>query len=532
MTKLLIIDDESKIRTGLKSIIQNECNFISEILEAENGLSGQTIIQTCKPDVVITDIKMPEVDGLEMIKRILDTCIDIPEFIIISGYDDFSYAKTAIKYGVRDYLLKPISRNEVIDAIKRSLQQREQRHIKDIKYNESRIIVRDSYLLELVNLYNIFSSNIVERLSSVDVFLTNNFNRVIVIGAAKSKTRDYTSNVEKDIIAAKNIITEITSKHFNNCFVFLNEHHNIVILINESDKQNIENNQIIEMTTGLNEILRRQLNNDFFFGISHIEDNIYNINKCYKQACDALKYKIIEKKQNIHFYDSKDYKDESYDLSNLQNMFIVKIINEIEVCNRNNIICLIDELFKHYIKFEENIYKIEKIYDKICKYVFNYFTIKSNYFVEFFQNKQNNFIPFSEFWDKEQIFLYLKRYLLKMCDYIAENKANNFSVNIVEQMIEYINNNYHSDINLNSMAAALKKNNSYLSVLFKKETGMNFIDYLTNVRIQKAKEILKNTDLKICEVAKKVGYSNEKNFFKAFRKVVGTSPQYYRQCKL
>lgn len=357
MYKVMIVDDEPNIRKGLRYIINWEDYNFKVSLIAKNGIDAIEKIKSTYPDLIITDIKMPGLDGLEFIKYVRKELHDenLP-FIILSGYDNFDFAKKAIKYNVSSYLLKPIDEDELVKILK-------------IIDNE----------LSQKNIFEYF----------------------------------YNKRVEK----------------FNQNF---SEIEQIDILIKAIQDNN---GSLIEET------------------VDNIIDNFAEIN---------LHPRLIK----IH----------------LDNFLIElsTIINDME----GNI----DDIIKDYSLFESNISNLN--------------IVKIKY----------NLIEFS----------------LECGSYIAELKQNCGVVNKVKQ---YIKTNYCENIKLKDIAKKYYINSAYLGQLFKKETGLNFSQYLNEVRIENAKKLLRRTNLHVYQIADKVGYRNSDYFIIKFKKNEDCTPMEYKTAK-
>lgn len=536
MYKLLIVDDEDRIRNGIKSMIENAMPDTFNIMDARDGREGLELIKKENPRLVITDIKMPDMDGLEMLQKFSEAAEYKPRplFLILSGYDNFDYAKRAIKYGVKEYLLKPVRREELVESLQKTIklideESRKQELEIDIKIenNQSRNILKENYLRTLIEKDNIDYPELSEQLSLVGVQLQEKLMTVITVDYKHVYAEFKKGFDELDRFAVRNIVEELMGVYFLSYQVFFDSMKRLVILINGESMEYISE-IVSKVHRNMQDNLKKYLSIQIFTSVGETVTDFQDIRLSYNNAVKALNHKIFGNVDAIYSCNGVKPARSSDNTGFYCSVLFERLTGEVELCNKSNIINLIDEYFTKMEFESRDISVLEDFYSKFCTYFYRVFVNKSQEFHTFFEGKDNSFKEFQQFWSINQLNIYLKRYLIKICDFIAGLKSGSPSRKIIERVIEYVNENYYRDINLNTIADHFDKNNSYLSVLFKKETGKNFIDYLIHVRIKKAKNLLEQTGLKIPEIARKVGYPNEKYFFMAFKKVVGKSPQQYR----
>ncbi len=536
MYKLLIVDDEDRIRNGIKSMIENAFPGTFNLMDARDGREGLELIKKENPRLVITDIKMPDMDGLEMLQKVPEAAEYKyrPLFLILSGYDNFDYAKRAIKYGVREYLLKPVRREELVESLEKTIklieeESRKQQLEIDIKIenNQSRNILKDNYLRTLIEKENIDYQELSEQLSQVGVQFSEKFMTVITLDYKHINAEYKEGFDELDRFAIRNIVEELMGCYFSSYQVLFDSTKRLVILLNSESVEYLSEN-VSKVHNNMKNNLKKYLNTQIFTAVGENVTGIQGTRLSYNKSVKALNNKILGNNDSIYYCNGAKIAISSENTGFYNTVLFERLTGEVELCNKSNIINLLDEYFTKMDFESRDISVLEDFYSKFCTYFYRVFVNKSQEFHTFFEGKDNSFKEFQQFWSINQLNIYLKRYLIKICDFIAGLKSGSPSRKIIERVIEYVNENYYKDINLNTIADHFDKNNSYLSVLFKKETGKNFIDYLIHVRIQKAKNLLEQTGLKIPEIARKVGYPNEKYFFMAFKKVVGKSPQQYR----
>ena len=400
MWKMVIADDEPKIRRGIENVL-NWHEFNIEIVgEAEDGELALDEIKEKKPDIILLDINMPFLNGLNLLQK-LQEINNNSIVIIISGYDDFSYAQRALQFNVFDYILKPVN-----------------------KKNMEEIIAKAVYKLNEIEKENNYLGWINKQLNENMEALKKTF------------FSEWLSNKLTDEEVLKQL------QFFNIDFS-----ENIgVMVIKLLDKPNIE-------------IIDKKWNTEL------LQFAIINL---LSDKCKGANMKFI-------FTDDK------------KNVVLVSKIDEIPewITLGNELEVEISQYLKCHIIIEQ-------------------------------ANISNGILS-------------IKDVYLKIINSVNEKKKCSPMALLI---IKYIEENYYSnDLNINDISDKLEVTSSYLSKLLKKETGLSFIDYLTNIRIKKAMYIMEDPMIKIYDVAELVGYSNQHYFCRAFKRVVGFSPTEYKRGK-
>jgi two-component system response regulator YesN len=400
MWSLVVADDEPKIRRGIEGILDWHEFNINIVGEAEDGEIALEIIKKKKPNIILLDINMPFLNGLNLLQKLKDIN-NKSIVIIISGYDDFSYAQKALQFNVFDYILKPVNKKSMEEIITKAVN----------KLNE---IEKENNYLNLVN----------KQISENSYALK------------KTLFCEWLNNKLSDEQVLKEM--EFFNIKFGN---------NIgIMVVKLVDKLNIE-------------IINKRWNTEL------LEFAIVNI----------LKDKFKQSEVNFVFKDDK------------KNIILVnKIDNTLKWITIGN-------------ELEVEIYKY----------------LKCNVIIE--QANVSDGI------------LRIKEVYSKIVNSVKEKKNCN---SIALSTIKYIEENYYlNNLNINDISNKLEVTSSYLSKLLKKETGLSFIDYLTDVRISKSMCIMEDPTIKIYDVAELIGYSNQHYFCRAFKKVVGISPTEYKRGK-
>jgi two-component system response regulator YesN len=528
MYKLLLIDDEDVIRNGLRVIIERGVKNL-QISEASNGREGMERINEHEPDIVITDIRMPHIDGLELIEWVTQNKQKRPAFIIISGFDDFNYAKKAIQYGVKDYLLKPVVKEELIqllNSITQELDDNIQRHeaelIKAVQGKVGMEVLKERYLNLLIKSAYFDQDAVVKQLLTVGIQFDFELFKIIVVEYKDAKGEPVFN--ELDRFAIKDAMDAAISNITKGFWSFYDPAMRMIILLSNRDSFLLEA-PVKKICEQINRCLVDQLKVSTFFGVGGGVARLSDIWRSYNEALNAVMFKIIHEPGGIVF--SKDIADQGANFLSFQEDYH-RVTAEIELCMKTNISYLIEEYFHRLEARKTSVSGLMFFYNDFNKYIYDYFCDKGIDFSMVFESGETYFKEFDFFWEVDHLKTYIKEYLTKICDIISAYKNGSPDRKIIEQVIRFMRENYAADINLNIVANHFGKNNSYLSVLFKKETGKNFIDFLTQIRVERAKELLSKSSLKVNDIALKVGYPNPKHFYLVFKKMVGITPMQYR----
>ncbi|OJF76690.1 MAG: hypothetical protein BKP49_05885 [Treponema sp. CETP13] len=493
--------------------------------EAENGLEALEIIQEQNPDVIITDIKMPYMDGLTLVKEIRKI---YPEktVIILSGYDEFTYAQNAIELGISYYVLKPVNKEDIIELLKK------------IKVNLDKKIQEATDRQKLKQLYDNMIPDMQEQL--MNEIYAGKFKEII------AKAVEYNLPIDKDIyitsiveiedhtdkldtLAVRNIVdnyfkedkTAITS-----CF---KDQATITFFYKVKMDKEQEEPLFIKNTLKKIEDLYQSI---YFYtkincniGVSKPIYNFADLNIASKQAINALNYKTYYPEQNVLYIG--DFEDDTFISLTTKNVdeAVQNLITIVTTGNSNTIDAAVDSLFSK----ERSLHPLE-LKSYFFKILTTIITISSELKIAENENTiLENFASASEANTIQKIRIYLKDTLHKL-NLELKNKRKQSGIAFIEQAQNLIEANYKSPrFGLDTICDKLHLSNAYFSSTFKKETGTAFVKALTETRIKHAKKLLANKDLKTYEIANLVGFTDSNYFSFCFKKITGISPKMYRK---
>lgn len=534
MLKVVIVDDEKMICSLISQLLDWEELGAKIVGMAYTGTEALEMIQEQRPDIIISDIRMPGYDGLELIKRTKEAGIE-SEFVMISGFKQFEYAQNAMKYGVKYYLLKPIEEDkltEIIKEIAENIACRKARKNHEMRIEqelqETRDKMKKRFLTSIL-------SNEESREETVDQLLVNEeYNTTFKEGAFQAVFIKLDTDKEMEV-SDNSVIAEMEkqTKIFEEVceeYILTNMHSGIIVLLNyEIKKENLVCQKIEELYENLKKYVDQFKEFSLVIGVGEKSDNFFRAQHCLKTATDAIKYRVkIRDKKIIYF---ERYKFDTYNINEIitapeKQLFISKLETD-DVAGMEE--CVTTSFRK--VKYGENNYSPVLIYDILLMYVeiLTEYCKTKDYYNEYYIGKLKKWsLSVDNQCTEKQLIEATKLFLREIMQNIGQEKRNRDTkpVRIVKAFIE---ENYMQEISLLQLADIVSMNPSYLSSIFKKETGMAYSEYLIQCRLQQASKLLVETNLSISEVARQSGYQDARYFSKQFLKQIGLKPSEYRK---
>lgn len=523
--RMIIVDDESEIAEALQEAYAWETIGITEVEVFSDSILAMERIRSVRVDIMLTDIKMPKLDGLQLSEKALAINPDM-KIIMISGYDDFSYAHQALKLGVLDYQLKPFSFEEIIESVQKACTMLAGENIKrDIqnRYSEQLRQYKDvSRKLFLVNLEQECAQpreEIIKKLSELEIHNASGNCCIVCLGIGEELREGvWDMDTDRELLqfAMENILNEILGD--NGIALHENASMTVVFLFRcVSEKQAGE--QIRNCISVLEETLFVRIDS----GIGKIYDSV-----------SGLYQSLTEAKQNYEqnvFYHTHYLRevgaDDSYPYPEAIEQELLATITFSGDLHQDAI-TLVNQWFEQ-CRREKSISRSRAI--SVWSLMLAMLTKKmSQLNVEHF-NRQN-----ADGWkrllEQSKTILDLQGQVLgsleQFFDAIREESRSRAD-RIVRQIINYIDENLEQDLSLGMLANQVSLSPGYLAVLLKKHLGTNHSKYITQRRLERAKQLLKHTDKRIGEIAEMVGYSDVRYFNKVFKQNIGCKPSDYRK---
>ncbi|MDD2972212.1 MAG: response regulator [Lachnospiraceae bacterium] len=536
MLKVFLVEDEIVVREGIKNNIDWEKEGFLFAGEASDGELALPMIQEIAPDIIITDIKMPFMDGLEL-SRIVRKEQPAVKIIVLSGYNEFDYAKQAINIGITEYLLKPISPAKLLQAVKEvaekiEKEREQQEYMNQFKREmlENKNIEKQKFFSDLVSREQPMAE-ILDRAGLLDMDLVSAaFNVVLFNVMRKGQT---STSYSEEIVKITEILEELAAENdfiymFDRAgegwgFLVLGDHAHDITYLKSSLFQRV-----------IHEVQKYD-NLEYFGGIGKTVQRLRELPESFDQANRAFSYRYMGKKDQIIHYEELGsmnlLMEGEIDLSTLDMGKIDRRILENFLKSGT-----VDEV-RHFILD----YFIGLGEDNINSLLFRQYIAMDMYFctvafVEEMGIKSDEIIQqigevkgvANRLGTVDSTRVYLADILvkaMKLRDSITMKKYDS----LIDDATKYIQENYsNEDISLNSVAASVNLSPSYFSTIFSQEVGKTFVEYLTFVRMEKAKELLMCTNMKTSEIGYEVGYKVPHYFSYIFKKTQDCSPREFR----
>ncbi len=527
--KCIIAEDERRMADLVRLLGHWDQHNIEIVDVCYNGIDALESIIANKPDIVITDIKMPGYDGLALIEQCQKHNIE-SSFIIVSGYKHFEYAKSAMQYGVVDYILKPIDEIQLNEAINKSIQ-----IIKDKKSTTIIKSERDEYFDKYNNIkysdfFNqLFMSTIQHRSFNLNLFLDilpksfeENAYRMIYIQTSIDHLLDQNSLFREKLGI---ILKGIESKDLN--LIYHYSRNGIFILVNYVSNYDSNINQIISniyySIRNLTEIFD---DFDLAFGYSNQSLDLNDIIHLMDEAIFAESAKFIYGANKIISYDMIENLPSFSAQEILGDKIIEQLKDAYEYLKVNTIYDIHQEIIRRCEKYQSaNPGSMIDFQQYLLDAILSLFIANSD---EIERQKLEGW------WSSTHTYSFVDfiRSTLKVIEnhfetYLLEQKQ----VHILptEKAIQFIESHYAEAITLEDVADHVGLSPNYFSKLFKNELGKGYAEYLAEYRIEKSKKLLAETAESVKEISARVGYPDQKYFSKLFRKVTGIKPSEYRK---
>lgn len=534
MYRLIIVDDEDWIRERLKHTVDWGRMGIEVIGEASDGEEALEMTERLLPDIVITDIRMPCIDGLEYIKRIRDSRNDV-KVIIISGYSDFEYARKAIKLGAFDYILKPVEDENLTGVMERCIEAIDTEKSKELLFSKAREQIKESlpvlkkeFLINLVNDYFNSDADILKEFSYLDIHFVSRSNICFILELDGADPEDSSDLWDKRLIqfVMCNIAQDFLAKlGHNECF--FSQIGEVICLVFSDAEESVLTRRVLSVSNGIRKMIKRITDHSVTIGIGRACGSISGIPASYREAGEALQYKLYLGSDRI--YDIRSIGDEHrpnrYKPNDLETL-----LNNIKMGNKEQALSTLDALIKRVYRENPEICPLDLklLYMDIINSV-NKIVIEVNSSIEEFSSFSIRFFKqLNRLQTIEEIHDWLSDAVVRIIDILAKYKSTR-KRKVIEMAVRYVGEHYNEPITLNSVADRFYMNESYFCKVFKEEMGVSFTRYLINLRIQKATELMADPTVKIYELAAMVGYEDVQYFTKIFKSVQGVTPVQYRE---
>jgi len=528
MYRIVIADDEEYVRNLLAKHINQAKGDFEVVGKAENGIQALDFIKTLKPDILITDICMPFVSGLDLIKETQEMEEPV-KTVIISGYDDFSYAKTALTLGVTDYLLKPFLPEElfkVLNKIKEDLERQKVllTNMQDMKtqFERNLSFLQERFVQKIIQDTTEEKEVLFEEGKKIRINLEANYYSAGLVRISSNL------NIEEFLSIVKEHYFDHKIRAYTSSF-----HDNQVIIIFCGDHKNPNGfyKSIYEGVERISQSMEKYYHVHIWCALGSIYEDYQEIAVSYREAISVWQG-ALEHTGCITRYANVRKQKTSSPVSNLQRPKELEnsLLLQVQMANRKKSLEILEDILRYYENFIAD--SSEFVMVSLVELVFSI----TNIFMASEKNVQ--------IWEDEKVIEYLKKhfsygslldvknmleeYISKYCERFAKVNERQGSkiVNNVKSLVEQ--NLDNEEFNIESVSAQLFFSHNYVRRIFKEKTGESFQEYLIGRRMNVAAELLKNPHNKVREVAEKTGYSNQRYFSSCFKKYHGSTPTEYK----
>lgn len=538
MYKLILVDDEEEVRKGILNKIEWEKYGFQIAGEAENGIEALEIAEKTVPDVVMTDIKMPFMDGLQLAEKVGER-FPTATVIILTGFDEFEYAQKAIKLNVVEYILKPIASKELIEVLKkvkakiddRISSMRDMEMLKDY-YKKSLPILKEKFLGTMI-MNKMSRDEIYEKSHAYGINIEGSGFIAALIDIDQGSLMRETDTPNEDLMTADKELarlavlnmTEGIINKYDFHIVFLHNDSIVIIFLSEIDNKDSLYTRILPILEEIRQSIKTYLKFSVTLGVGTYCRDIADISYSYKGALSALDYSLVLGRNRIIYIEDMEPKC-THEVV-FDEMKERMLISSIKAGTSEEIKSTIDKLFTEIFD--------KKVSFKECQiYLLGMLTsiiraaLDMNIDLDSILGVDNVFVELYKLRDSYELKEWIYGICIKIRGSVLKGRQDSCR-QFVKDAIQYIKNNYSdSDLTIEKVCKYLHISSAYFSTIFKKETKLTFLNYLTQVRMDEAKELLRTANLKTFEIAKMVGYSEPCYFSYCFKKNFNISPTEYR----
>ncbi|MEH7504007.1 response regulator [Neobacillus drentensis] len=523
--KVIIADDEIQIRKGLRMKVDWEEEGFQIVGEASNGKEALELLGKMDIDLVLTDMRMPIMDGLELAKRCQHEFPKV-KVIVLSGYSDFELVRGSMKEGVKDYLLKPVAPDELVEALQKVGKEIETERQKQVETTQMRHLVltqlqevQEQYLLYLVKEEWLQLNLVIERLRQLQLEELVNDNAVVQFVTVEIRERFGNPNRLKELwLPFQMLCKEISKEHEGTYSFYDPSYANMVHFLRRIDLGSVNNSSCLVDSVQRN--VKKLLNLETVIGIGNVVTGLANFKTGYISSLLAWSQSQLGSQSQV--IDAEIIKEEAFEFSP---DFERKLTNAIENVHFEAFRENVDSFFRG--NGNQSILSFSFAANRV---LFLLGSLAKKYDIETKDIQKKIWNCQQSIWElnsQSKVFENLLQLAQLIIEKVRLARFSNGKV-IVDSVRHYLDRHYASEISLTLLSELFHINSAHLSETFKNYVGQNFSDYLVNLRMDKAQQFLRDRQLKIIDVANLVGFSNSGYFSTVFKKHVGQTPVEFR----
>lgn len=533
MYRIILVDDEPLILSGISSLIPWEDYNCSIVGKATNGVLAFKLIQDLKPDIIITDIKMPVMNGLELIEKCKEEGLQF-SFIILTNLEEFELAKKAISFGAADYLIKlEITDELLIKSLDKAKELYDKLTVNSTRKDEpvlSREDLTKTFFSKLMSSSNASLESYSFTTHEIEIaknFSTSALMMLKISYFSNDYGKDNIHNGEKSIMAMViNIIYEMMGRFFKYYCVLPWDDQRFLLIISTQNINSLSDH-LISFSKKLISVFKTYFEAFLCIGVSEVAENVYDLPELVPQTITALNHYYYSSSSPIIFY-SERYSE----IEHTDNFDINFLKKDITIALQQNDSSALKKIFdeiidiittytpkrKQVINACINLYTfISSHYGKEEISITDIFTFPDTLSLVKYLNQLNS---------ANDMVSFLRDFESRICT-LLDSKKNSNTNKAISLIKQYINEHYNEKLSLSSIASNLNFSTGYISSIFRKHTGYSFSAYVSLVKVEKAKELINTHNYLMYEISEMVGFENPYYFSKVFKKTTGMSPREY-----
>lgn len=537
MIKLLIVDDEPLVQIGIKSML-NWAEYGIEVCgTAMNGEAAFQMIEEHSPEIVITDIKMPILNGLDLVKKSRETFGQIPLFIMLTSYEEFQLVKQALSYQVVDYLIKlELDPSSLADTIGRALER-----LKELQDSEAYRLVggrplhqgyKEKFYMRL--LHNLFDSRNQFEIQKKDLKLDFDAAGYIALhGQIASDKADTMNSQQQENLYSSSLemIREILAKHLPCHAMSLDKRH-FAVIFHLSDREDLSIQAIKKAWENACHMVHNYFSVRLTAGMGGMAEDPLRINESYQEARQA--FNLASGQQPLVAFTEAasteaggNFPRSAFNIA----LFKISLTQAFEEFDTEALYHTITEIISLFASHP--LHQLQAV-DGACNILYLALSLLPDgeeTMEQIFAGYTDGYRSLYRMHNVDQIGEWLVIFRDGLCE-ILKNRRKTYKDHVITNVQKYISSHIEERLTLNDVAAVFGLSSNYLSALFKKTCNIGFSEYITQRKVARAKTLLLEQDMKVYEVADHLGFESAFYFSKVFKKVEGISPREYIQAHL
>ncbi|MBO5488434.1 MAG: response regulator transcription factor [Eubacterium sp.] len=533
--KVFLVEDEFIVREGIKKNIHWEDHGFDFCGEASDGELAFPLIKEKQPDIVITDIRMPFMDGLEL-SRLIKKELPNTKIIILSGHEEFEYAKSAIQIGVEEYLLKPISGEALLEVVSRVGDKIREEQKKIPLSGEFQVELEDTMENGKRELFNAIANTqtseeeLLNLAGKLELDITSKYYNFVMLKVYKDN-REWGFSHRVEELRAE--VEDMISGGEYHCIQFDRAPEGKAFLFMSDDEQELNEN-VQKFITGFQTLYLGYQDVKYFGSVGQVVSSLKELSLSYETACHAFSYRfLVDPNQIVHSSQMTTKESESCIFASVRVENLDK--DKVEGFLRGGEIEEIDFFVDEYMRNVGDAGQQSLMFRQYI--IMDMYFVASQFFNKISKGDGESLgEPFSSIdelqetvKDVDTTLKYIKDLFTRVMK-LRDEQTTEMNSDIIENAKEFIREHYMDEtLTLNSVASEVNVSPNHLSAMFSQKTGQTFVKFLTDIRLGKAKELLKCTSKRSNEICEEIGYKDPHYFSHIFKKNVGCSPKQYRE---